>query len=132
MTVAMIKEFDQVHGVTVLQGWGMTEMITLGTTNFPTPEMEQMSDDEKYAIQVKAGKPVFGVEMKIVDSDGNTLPNDGKASGSLLVRGPWIIKKYFKADEDAVDKDGWFDTGDISSIDPDGYMSIVDLSLIHI
>ena len=126
VTVAMIKEFDQVHGVTVLQGWGMTEMSPLGTTNFPTPEMEQMSDDEKYAIQVKAGRPVFGVEMKIVDSDGNTLPNDGKASGSLLVRGPWIIKKYFKAEEDAVDKDGWFDTGDISSIDPDGYMSIVD------
>ena len=92
----MIKEFDQVHGVTVLQGWGMTEMSPLGTTNFPTPEMEQMSDDEKYAIQVKAGKPVFGVEMKIVDSDGNTLPNDGKASGSLLVEALGLLKNILK------------------------------------
>tara|TARA_B100000161_G_scaffold175263_1_gene125875 strand:- start:4475 stop:6100 length:1626 start_codon:yes stop_codon:yes gene_type:complete len=126
VTVAMIKEFDQKHNVTVIQGWGMTEMSPLGTTNFPTPEMDEMPDEKKYALQVKAGRPVFGVEMKIVDDKGATLPNDGVAYGRLLVRGPWIIKKYFKSEESAVDADNWFDTGDISSIDPDGYMAIVD------
>ena len=104
----------------------MTEMSPLGTTNFPAPEMDEMPDEEKYALQVKAGRPVFGVEMKIVDDKGATLPNDGVAYGRLLVRGPWIIKKYFKSEENAVDADNWFDTGDISSIDPDGYMAIVD------
>ena len=76
--------------------------------------------------QTKQGKPVFGVELKIIDDEGNELPEDGKAYGKLMIRGPWINKRYYKHDTDAVDKDGWFDTGDISSIDPDGYMTIVD------
>ena len=66
------------------------------------------------------------MELKITDDNGNDLPNDGEAYGHLMVRGPWILQKYFKAEEDAVDEEGWFDTGDISSIDKDGYMTIVD------
>ena len=85
-----------------------------------------MSKEERYKLQTKQGKPVYGVELKIVDDDGKQLPEDGEAFGKLLIRGPWVNKRYYKFDEDAIDADGWFDTGDISSIDPDGYMTIVD------
>ena len=128
VSLAMIKEFNEVHHVNVIHAWGMTEMSPLGTTNLPTPEMETMNKDEKYAIQLKQGRPVYGVELKIVDDSGDDLPNDGEAYGHLMVRGPWILQKYFKAEKDAVDEEGWFDTGDISSIDQDGYMTIVDRS----
>ena len=88
--------------------------------------MEAMSKEERYKLQTKQGKPVYGVELKIVDDDGKQLPEDGEAFGKLLIRGPWVNKRYYKCGEDAIDADGWFDTGDISSIDPDGYMTIVD------
>lgn len=126
LSLAMLKEFDEVHDVNVIHAWGMTEMSPLGTTNLPTKEMEAMSKEEKYTLQLKQGRPVFGVELKIIDDSGNDLPNDGEAYGHLMVRGPWILQKYFKAEKDAVDDEGWFDTGDISSIDKDGYMTIVD------
>ena len=122
----MIKQFDEEHGVNVVQGWGMTETSPLATANIKTKEMEALPKEELYKLQTKQGKPVFGVELKIIDDDGNKLPEDGEAYGKLMIRGPWINKRYYKHDADAVDKDGWFDTGDISSIDPDGYMTIVD------
>ena len=122
----MIKQFDEEHGVNVVQGWGMTETSPLATANIKTKDMEALPKEELYKLQTKQGKPVFGVELKIIDDDGNELPEDGKAYGKLMIRGPWINKRYYKYDSDAVDKDGWFDTGDISSIDPDGYMTIVD------
>ena len=123
---SMIKKFDEEHNVNVVQGWGMTETSPLATANLKTPDMEKLSKDEMYQLQTKQGKPIYGVQLKIVDDDGNRLPEDGKAFGKLLIKGPWIIKRYYKHDEDAVDADGWFDTGDISTIDPDGYMTIVD------
>ena len=126
LSLSTLQEFDEVHDVNVIHAWGMTEMSPLGTTNVPTLEMESMSKDEKYAIQLKQGKPIYGVELKVVDDAGNDLPHDGESQGHLLVRGPWILQKYFKADNDAVDKDGWFDTGDISVLDQDGYMTIKD------
>ena len=126
LSLSTLQEFDEVHNVNVIHAWGMTEMSPLGTTNVPTLEMESMSKDEKYAIQLKQGKPIYGVELKVVDDAGNDLPHDGESQGHLLVRGPWILQKYFKADNDAVDKDGWFDTGDISVLDQDGYMTIKD------
>ena len=104
----------------------MTEMSPLGTTNVPTSEMENMSKEEKYSIQLKQGRPIYGVELKVVDDSGNELPKDGESQGHLMVRGPWILQKYFKAEKDAVDADGWFDTGDISVLDQDGYMTIKD------
>ena len=126
LSLSTLQEFDEVHDVNVIHAWGMTEMSPLGTTNIPTPEMEHMSKEEKYAIQLKQGRPIYGVELKVVDDSGADLPNDGESQGHLMVRGPWILQKYFKAEKDAVDKDGWFDTGDISVLDEDGYMTIKD------
>jgi len=126
LSLSTLQEFDEVHDVNVIHAWGMTEMSPLGTTNVPTLEMESMSKDEKYAIQLKQGKPIYGVELKVVDDTGKDLPHDGESQGHLLVRGPWILQKYFKAENDAVDQDGWFDTGDISVLDQDGYMTIKD------
>ena len=123
---SMIKQFDEEHNINVVQGWGMTETSPLATANIKTKAMEKMPKDEMYKLQTKQGKPIYGVELKIIDDDGKTLPEDGKAYGKLMIRGPWINKRYYKHDSDAVDADGWFDTGDISSIDPDGYMTIVD------
>ena len=126
LSLPTLQEFDEVHDVNVIHAWGMTEMSPLGTVNTPTPEMENMSKDEKYAIQLKQGKPIYGVELKVVDDAGIELPKDGESQGHLMVRGPWILQKYFKAEKDAVDQNGWFDTGDISVLDEDGYMIIKD------
>ena len=126
LSLATLQEFDEVHDVNVIHAWGMTEMSPLGTTNVPTQEMKNMPKEEKYAIQLKQGRPIYGVELKVVDDQGNELPKDGKSQGHLMVRGPWILQKYFKAEKDAVDADGWFDTGDISVLDEDGYMTIKD------
>ena len=126
LSLPTLQEFDEVHDVNVIHAWGMTEMSPLGTVNTPTPEMDNMSKDEKYAIQLKQGKPIYGVELKVVDDAGIELPKDGESQGHLMVRGPWILQKYFKAEKDAVDQDGWFDTGDISVLDEDGYMIIKD------
>ena len=126
LSLPTLQEFDEVHDVNVIHAWGITEMSPLGTINVPTPEMDNMSKDEKYAIQLKQGKPIYGVELKVVDDSGAELPKDGESQGHLMVRGPWILQKYFKAEKDAVDQDGWFDTGDISVLDQDGYMIIKD------
>ena len=126
LSLSMLQEFDEAHDVNVIQGWGMTEMSPLGTSNFLTPEMKKMSKEEKYAVQLKQGRPMYGVELKVVDDSGTELPHDGESQGHLLVRGPWVLKRYFKAEKDCVDKDGWFDTGDVSVLDKDGYMTITD------
>ena len=126
LSLSMLQEFDEAHDVNVIQGWGMTEMSPLGTSNFLTPEMKKMSKEERYAVQLKQGRPMYGVELKVVDDSGAELPHDGESQGHLLVRGPWVLKRYFKAEKDCVDKDGWFDTGDISVLDKDGYMTITD------
>ena len=126
LSLSMLQEFDEAHDVNVIQGWGMTEMSPLGTSNFLTPEMKKMSKEERYAVQLKQGRPMYGVELKVVDDSGTELPHDGESQGHLLVRGPWVLKRYFKAEKDCVDKDGWFDTGDISVLDKDGYMTITD------
>ena len=126
LSLSTLQEFDEVHDVNVIHAWGMTEMSPLGTTNVPTPQMDKMTKEEKYAVQLKQGKPIYGVELKVVDDSGVELPKDGKSQGHLMVRGPWILQRYFKAEQDAVDENGWFDTGDISVLDQDGYMTIKD------
>ena len=125
--LSMIQEFEEKHGAFLLHAWGMTEMSPLGTACSRTRAMDRMSLEERYVVQQKQGRPIFGVSMKICDDDGNELARDGKAFGRLLVKGPWIIDTYFKAEKTALD-DGWFDTGDVATIDPDGYMQIVDRS----
>ena len=126
LSLSTLQEFDEVHDVNVIHAWGMTEMSPMGTTNIPTLAMKKMTKEEKYSVQLKQGRPIYGVELKVVDDAGNELPKDGESQGHLLVRGPWILQKYFKADKDAVDAEGWFDTGDISVLDQDGYMTIKD------
>jgi acyl-CoA synthetase (AMP-forming)/AMP-acid ligase II len=124
---SMIREFDQDHGVEVRQGWGMTEMSPLGTVNTLKSGMENLPKDEIYKIQTKAGRGIFGCELKIVDEEENELPWDGVAFGALRVRGPWICSDYFKLEGGAGSHiDGWFDTGDVATIDEHGFMSITD------
>lgn len=125
---SMIREFRDKHDVVVIQGWGMTEMSPLGTANTPKFGMESLTPDELLKLQVKAGRGIFGVEMRIVDETGAELPWDGVAYGALQVRGPWICSGYFKLDDstDSHTDDGWFDTGDVATIDSDGYMAITD------
>ena len=125
---SMIEAFAR-HGIDTRQGWGMTEMSPLGTTGALKAAHRSLDPPAQLAVKVKQGRPVFGVEMKIVDDAGQAQPHDGKSMGELLVRGPWIVSGYF-ADEEAsaavVEPDGWFHTGDMATIDPDGYMQITD------
>lgn len=126
--LSMIQAFDEKHDVFLLHAWGMTEMSPLGTATPCTQAMREMPAQERYKIQQKQGKAIFGCDMRIADDEGNDLPHDGETFGRLMVRGPWIIQRYYKATEDAVDEQGWFDTGDVATITPDGYMQIVDRS----
>jgi acyl-CoA synthetase (AMP-forming)/AMP-acid ligase II len=126
---SMIESFDKLHGVTVIQLWGMTEMSPLGTIGAPHPQVFAMPYEEQLDYRIKQGRGVFGVEMKIIGEDGADLPRDGVAFGRLLVRGPWVVGSYFKGDGGRVlDADGWFDTGDVATLCPLGYMQIVDRS----
>jgi fatty-acyl-CoA synthase len=125
---AMIQAFRDSHGVELRQGWGMTEMSPIGCVNSLKAGLESLSDDEKLDLAVKAGRGVYGCEMRIVDDEGNELPWDGEAYGALQVRGPWICSDYYKLEGAAGSHtdDGWFDTGDVATIDPEGYMAITD------
>ena len=124
----MIQEFEEKHNVFLMHGWGMTEMSPLGTATSRTAEMDNMDIESRYDLQEKQGKAFFGVEMTIADDDGNELPKDGIAFGRLLVKGPTIVERYFKSNESSLDKNGWFDTGDVAKIHPEGSMEIVDRS----
>ena len=123
---AMTRAFQERYEVQVLHAWGMTEMSPIGTVCTMKRKHESMAADQRLALQAKQGRAVYGVDMKIVDADGGELPRDGKAAGELLVRGPWIISSYFKNEGGDPLVDGWFPTGDVSTIDPDGYMQITD------
>ena len=126
---AMIKTFQDDYGVRVLHAWGMTEMSPLGTLNTFKEKHFKLNEAERFALQQKQGRAIFGVEMRIIGSDGKDLPHDGKAFGDLLVRGPWIVREYFKSEGgDPLTPDGWFPTGDVATIDPDGFMQITDRS----
>ncbi|MDA9876491.1 long-chain fatty acid--CoA ligase [Gammaproteobacteria bacterium] len=123
---AMIKAFDEQHDAFLTHGWGMTEMSPLGTINTQTKKAMSLTTEERYQLQTKQGYPMFGVEIMTVDDNNEELPRDGEASGALKVKGPWIMHTYYKAEEAAVDDEGWFDTGDVATIHPDGCMQIVD------
>jgi fatty-acyl-CoA synthase len=126
---AMIETFKRDYNVDVLHAWGMTEMSPLGTVNTPKAKHLKTSKPEQDAVKAKQGRVLFGVEMKIVDDAGNDLPKDGKAFGDLLVRGPWITTGYFKDEGgNPLRPGGWFPTGDVATLDPDGYMQITDRS----
>lgn len=115
------------YGVDVQMGWGMTEMNPLGTFNGNCPPaLESLSEEEYDHLRLKAGRPVFGVDIKITDADGNDQPWDGVSSGAIKVRGPWIINDYFNYDGETLDDNGWFETGDVGCMDQWGYLQITD------
>ena len=122
----MAIAFDK-FGVVVQQIWGMTETSPLGVVSTPTPALASLGkEEENEVIWTRQGRMMFGIEMKIVDEEGRDLPHDGKTSGTLMVRGPWVLDRYYRAETRAIDADGWFDTGDISTIDRFGFMRITD------
>ena len=124
---AMTKTFQENYGVEVVHAWGMTEMSPLGSLCTMKPEYAELAGDARLDVQMKQGHPPFGVDMKITDDAGRDLPWDGKTFGRLKVRGPAVAKAYFKVEDDPVfENDGWFDTGDVGTIDQYGYMQITD------
>jgi fatty-acyl-CoA synthase len=125
---AMMSKFQDRYGVHVLHAWGMTEMSPLGTVCAFKPKHFGLGAERIASIQAKQGRVAFGVDMKIVDEQGKEMPHDGHAAGQLMVRGPWVISGYFRGDGGDPLVDGWFPTGDVSTIDADGFMQITDRS----
>jgi fatty-acyl-CoA synthase len=124
----MIREFQDAFGVDCQHAWGMTEMSPLGTFNTLKEKHLPLPGEERFRVRCSQGRAIFGVAMKIVDGEGKELPRDGKAFGDLLVKGPWVTAGYFKGDGGDPLQAGWFPTGDVATIDPDGYMQITDRS----
>ena len=125
---AMIHAFNDQYGVEVLHAWGMTELSPLGTLSTLKNKHLSLSDEDKMKIRMKQGRAIFGLDFKIVDDNGKEQDHDGKAYGDLLVKGPWVIKEYFKQEGASPLIDGWFPTGDVATVDADGYMQITDRS----
>jgi 3-(methylthio)propionyl---CoA ligase len=124
---AMAAAFKDRFGVETLQIWGMTETTPLGVIASPTPELAALGEEGMYdVLWSRQGRLQFGVELRIVDEAGRPVPWDGLSPGALQVRGPWVIQRYFRQDRDAADADGWFDTGDVATLDPYGFMRITD------
>jgi len=124
---SMIEIFEKLYDTQVIHAWGMTEMSPLGSLCTIKGGLEEMSAEEKQALKIKQGRPPYMVAMKVVDDDGNELPRDGKAFGHLMVKGPCVASDYLKnEDEPILDGEGWFDTGDVSTLDQHGYMQITD------
>jgi fatty-acyl-CoA synthase len=125
---AMTQAFQDKYDVEVIHAWGMTEMSPLGSLCSMKPDYASLTGDAKLDIQMKQGHAPFGVEMKITDDSGKRLPWDGKTFGRLKVRGPSVARNYFKEDSKILDPEGFFDTGDVATIDRHGYMQITDRS----
>ena len=125
---AMIDAFRQDYGVDVLHAWGMTELSPLGTVCTLKNKHLSLPAEAQMKLRMKQGRCIFGIDMKIVDEHGQTLPNDGKAAGDLLVKGPWVIDAYYKQEGGNPLVKGWFPTGDVATIDADGFMQITDRS----
>lgn len=127
MPRALTKAYESELDVNVVHAWGMTEMSPLGTVSLLQSHHNDLSQDEKWDVKATQGYAIAGVDMRIMDDEGNELPWDGETMGELQVRGPWISKSYFKLDNSgSFTDDGWFRTGDVSTISPDGYMRITD------
>ena len=126
---SMIDAFERGYDVTVIHAWGMTELSPLGTVGTLKAKHADLAGDERLDLQVKQGRGIYGVDLKIVDDTGHELPRDGKAFGELMVRGPWTVESYFKGEGgDILTEDGWFPTGDVATLDREGFMQITDRS----
>lgn len=125
---AMIDAFRDDYGVDVLHAWGMTEMSPLGTLCTLKNKHLSLPPEAQMKLRLKQGRGIYGVDMKIVNDAGEALPHDGKTYGDLLVKGPWIIREYYKQEGPSPLVNGWFPTGDVATIDEDGFMQITDRS----
>ncbi|GAA4005696.1 3-(methylthio)propionyl-CoA ligase [Hymenobacter fastidiosus] len=126
---ALLKAFDEELGVQIRHAWGMSETSPLGTVNTPKAGQLSLSADEQFAISTRQGRSIFGIDMKIVDGDEQPLPHDGVAFGDLLVRGLFVAGAYYRSDNRSqFTADGWFRTGDVATIDAEGFMNITDRS----
>jgi acyl-CoA synthetase (AMP-forming)/AMP-acid ligase II len=125
---SMITTFREDYGIELIHAWGMTEMSPLGSSNQPLAKHFDLPIEEQHALRENQGRPPWGVDLKIVNSNGEKLPRDGEAQGDLMVRGHWILDSYFQKTRDETLTDGWFHTGDVATLDPDGYLSIKDRS----
>jgi acyl-CoA synthetase (AMP-forming)/AMP-acid ligase II len=123
--LALIAKFDELYGIEVRQGWGMTETTAVATMSCATAEQSGWAPARRHAAAANCGKAVFGIDIKVVGEDGETLPRDGKSQGELMVRGQWIVSAYFKGGDSPL-RDGWFPTGDIATIDSHGVLQIRD------
>lgn len=124
---SMIERFERDFGADFVQGWGMTETSPIGVIGNLLPKHRGLSKDEQTTVKMKQGRGVWGVELKIVDEAGRRLPHDGQAFGHLHVRGPWIASGYFKSEGgEVLDAEGYFPTGDVATVDTDGYVQLVD------
>lgn len=123
---ALIEKFDRLFGAFAIHAWGMSETSPMGTVGRLLAKHEGLQDAPRHDVQCKAGRPLFGVEIEIFDDEGNALPHDGVAFGELRARGPWVAAGYFGLDEPAIDAAGWFSTGDVATIDGDGFIQITD------
>ncbi len=124
---ALIKRFDEEFGAFLLHAWGMTETSPIATLGRLLPKHLGLDREARYDIQAKQGRPVYGVEIRIVDPEGRSLPRDGRSVGTLMVRGPWVTAGYFKGEGGAVlDAENWFNTGDVATMDEDGYVTLTD------
>ena len=125
--LTLMNQLRERHRVEVLHAWGMTETSPIGTIRSLSPEARALPDDKREPLRLRQGRTVFGIELKVTDDNGNEVPRDGKTFGALKVRGPWVAAGYYKREADAVfEADGWFNTGDVATICPLGYMQITD------
>ncbi|WP_170413658.1 long-chain-fatty-acid--CoA ligase [Ruegeria atlantica] len=125
---SMIETFRETYGVDTVHAWGMSEMSPLGTANHPMAKHFDLPPEEQHKLRESQGRPPYGVELKIVDDDGKDLPHDGVTQGDLMVRGHWVLDSYYLMQDEDLLQDGWFATGDVATLDPDGYMTIRDRS----
>ena len=125
---SMIETFQTRYDATGVHAWGMTETSPLGTVGTLKKEHDDWKEEDRVSQQLKQGRGVYGVDLRIVDPEGNELPRDGKAFGELQVKGPWVVNAYYRHDTEILDDEGWFSTGDVAMLGADGYMQITDRS----
>jgi fatty-acyl-CoA synthase len=125
---AMMRTLQEDFGIRVLHGWGMTEMSPVGTIGMLKGKHLALPPEERFKLALKQGRPLYGVEMKIVDGEGKELLRDGRSAGNLVVKGPWIARAYYRDESSPLTPDGWFPTGDVGTLDEDGYLQITDRS----
>jgi fatty-acyl-CoA synthase len=126
---SMMTAFREKYGVETIHAWGMTEMSPVGSINQLLAKHTKLSADAQNKLRENQGRPVFGVDLEILDDDGNPVAHDGVTQGDLVTKGYWILDSYFrKTRSETLNKDGWFDTGDVATMDPDGYVTIRDRS----